>query len=505
MSRKIRISLAALCFSLVTLLFLDFTGSVHAWAGWTAKLQLLPALLALDFGIIALLAVLTFIMGRIYCSVICPLGVLQDIISWLHSRRRGRCHRFYYSPTHSLLRYAIFAICIAALVCGVSHVVTLLAPYSTYGRFVSCSFSPLYRWMNNLLAGVAERFGSYAIHTTEILTPDLSVIAVTSLTFIVILLMAWRTGRTWCNAICPVGTLLSFIARHSLFRPVIDRTACKDCGLCARSCKSSCIDIRSHTIDLTRCVACMDCIGVCRHHALHYSLRRSSGGSAEPADTSSRVSSGTLGPVDSSRRSFLVSSALIAAAVAEAQEKKVDGGLALILDKCNPERNTPILPPGARSRHSFAWHCTACQLCVSVCPNNVLRPSTEVTRLMQPEMSYTVGYCRPECTRCSDVCPTGALRLAGRAEKSSLQIGHAVPLYDNCVVVTDHVPCGNCARHCPAGAVTMVAMNTGETDSLKVPVVDIERCIGCGACENLCPARPLSAIYVEGHEVQRFI
>ena len=124
---------------------------------------------------------------------------------------------------------------------------------------------------------------------------------------------------------------------------------------------------------------------------------------------------------------------------------------------------------------------------------------------MQPEMSYERGYCRPECTRCSEVCPTGAIRPITVAEKSSIQIGHAVWVKANCIPLTDGVSCGNCARHCPVGAIQMVASDPAVADSPKIPVVNTERCIGCGTCENLCPARPFSAIYVEGHKQHRII
>ena len=184
---------------------------------------------------------------------------------------------------------------------------------------------------------------------------------------------------------------------------------------------------------------------------------------------------------------------------------KVDGGLAKIIDKKVPHRNTPILPPGALSKNSFAKQCTGCQLCVSVCPNQVLRPSTDLMRLMQPEMSYEKGYCRPECTKCSEVCPTGAINLISLADKASTQIGHAVFIMENCVAVKDGVECGNCARHCPAAAIKMIRRDKDDKNSPRIPSVNVERCIGCGACENLCPSRPFSAIYVEGHERHRMI
>ena len=183
----------------------------------------------------------------------------------------------------------------------------------------------------------------------------------------------------------------------------------------------------------------------------------------------------------------------------------MDGGLAAILDKKAPRRETKITPPGSWSAYNMAQRCTACQLCVSVCPNGVLRPSTDLMTLMQPEMSYERGYCRPECTKCSEVCPAGAIQRIDRAEKSSIQIGHAVWIRDNCVPLTDGVECGNCARHCPTGAIQMVSSVPGDALSVKIPVVDAERCIGCGACENLCPSRPFSAIYVEGHERHRTV
>ena len=189
----------------------------------------------------------------------------------------------------------------------------------------------------------------------------------------------------------------------------------------------------------------------------------------------------------------------------ESAGKKVDGGLAPLIDKKNPKRATSIVPAGARGLRHFAQHCTACQLCVSVCPNQILRPSGDLKRLMQPEMSYERGYCRPECAKCAEVCPTDAIHLTSLAEKSAIQIGHAVWIAQNCIVNTDKVSCGNCARHCPTGAIQMIPKDENDESSPKIPVVNTERCIGCGACENLCPARPFSAIYVEGHEMHRVI
>lgn len=500
MLRKIRLTFAILFFAFVTLLFLDFTGTVHAWLGWMAKVQFLPAVMALNVGIMLLLVALTLIAGRVYCSVICPLGVFQDIVSRISGMRRKKKYRFTYSPALSWLRYGVLAVFVVALLAGMGSVVSLLDPYGSYGRIASNLFVPFYGWGNNVLAYLAERADSYAFYETTVWLRSLPTFLVAVATFVILVVLAWRNGRTYCNTICPVGTVLGLLSRYSLFRVTIDPGKCEACSLCARRCKAACIDYRNHRIDYGRCVSCMDCIDACKRGAVKYRLRY--GHSQPVAKEASAVP-----PEDpSGRRSFLTATALLATSTLMAQEqKKVDGGLAVIEKKLVPTRQTPVLPPGSHSARHFARHCTACQLCVSVCPNEVLRPSTALGRFMQPEMSYERGYCRPECNRCAEVCPTGAIRLADLAEKSSTQIGHAVWVKQNCVPLTDGVECGNCARHCPTGAIQMVASDPDNPDSPKIPVVNEARCIGCGACENLCPSRPFSAIYVEGHEIQQFI
>ena len=497
MLRKIRIILASVFFIGVTLLFLDFTGAAHAWLGWMAKVQFLPAVLALNFGVVAILLVLTLLFGRVYCSVICPLGVMQDIISWIHGKTKKKNRfRFSYSPAINWLRYGVLALFIVALVAGLHSLVALVAPYSAYGRIASNLLAPVYQLGNNFFAWIAERAGSYAFYSTEVWIRSGATFAVAAATFAVVAVLAWKHGRTWCNTICPVGSVLGLFSRFSVFAPVIDTEKCRNCGLCGKQCKSSCINMKEHEIDYSRCVACMDCIETCKEGAIHYACRYGKKGSPSPAQ----------GNVDNSKRAFLVSSAIATTAVAaKAQEMKVDGGLAEIERAAKPERQTRLVPAGSLSLKNFADHCTACQLCVSVCPDQVLRPSTSLMTLMQPEMSYERGYCRPECTKCSDVCPAGAIRPISVEEKSSTQIGHAVVCLDNCVVNTDEVSCGNCARHCPAGAISMVRKNPDDPKSLRIPVVNEERCIGCGACENLCPARPFTAIHVEGHEVHKTI
>ena len=522
MLKKIRTTLALVVFVLITLLFLDVTGTLHAWLGWLAKIQFWPAFYALNIGVVAVLVVLTLVFGRIYCSVICPLGVMQDVVSWLHGRRKR--NRFTYSKEKKWLRYGMLGVFIISAVAGINAIVSLLAPYSSYGRIASSLFKPVYEAGNNVLASIAEHFNSYAFYSVDVWMKSLPTLIIASVTFVAIVILAWRGGRTYCNTICPVGTILSFFARFSWFKVRIDESKCVNCGLCTKNCKASAIDFKNHKIDYSRCVVCGDCLGKCHKGALSFTSGRAGKSTSGRADksTSQQVDKQTSGQAgnanlfvnsstrnssaDNGRRSFLLAAAIATTGAALAQEKKkVDGGLAVIEDKIAPERLTPLTPPGSMSAQHFAQHCTACQLCVSTCPNGVLRPSTDLSKFMQPTMSYECGYCRPECTKCGEVCPTGAIKPITRADKSATQIGHAVWIKKNCVPLTDGVECGNCARHCPAGAIQMVPSDPKNGQSPKIPVVNEARCIGCGACENLCPARPFSAIYVEGHEVHREI
>ena len=494
MLRKIRVILAALCFTLITLLLLDFTGTLQHWIGWLAKIQFLPALLALNALVVIALVVITLLFGRIYCSVICPLGVMQDVISWVHGRRKK--NRFSYSPAKTILRIVMLIIMIVAIVAGLGSLMALLAPYSSYGRIVNNLLQPLYLWCNNGLAAIAAHYESYTFYSRDVWLKSLPTFGIAVATFVIIAVLAWRHGRTYCNTICPVGTVLGYLAKFSWFKVRFDADKCKECGLCTRNCKASCIDYKTHTVDYTRCVACGNCLDKCKFDSLHYSPPRKAKTTEPKAEETA----------DEARRAVMVGGAIVAAEAAMAQAgKKLDGGLAAIKDKAIAKRATPITPPGSLSAANMARHCTACQLCVAQCPNDVLRPSGNLLTLMQPTMSYERGYCRPECHRCSEVCPTGAITPITLDEKVSTQIGHAVWVKENCVVLTDGVSCGNCARHCPSGAIMMVPSDPNDDLSPMVPAVDRARCIGCGACENLCPARPFTAIYVEGHEVHKTI
>ena len=604
MLRKIRLTLAIIFWLLVTWLLVDFTGTAHQYLGWMAKIQFMPALLALNVGALLFLVVLTLLFGRIYCSVICPLGVMQDAIAWFRRKR----NKYAFSLPHSKVRHGFLLATAVLLLAGMGWLAGLLLPYSTYGRIVGSLLAPLYRMGNNVLASMAEHYGSYAFYEVDVWMKSLSALLVSLAVWVLIAVLAWRYGRLWCNTVCPVGTLLGFLSRHAVYRPAINLRRCNSCGLCERNCKSGCINSRTHEIDLSRCVMCGNCMEACHKGALtltsataatptaavaaqpasgapdkavaakprpaakpakkektaekteaaeNTERRRRRKPAAKPAEAkpvdaiSGPAAEKPAKPADGapqtaqageqgedgekkerrrrSRRTAITTTAMLLAggtllrAQKKVEPKTTDGGFADITPKEKPARQRRILPPGALSARHLQAQCTACQLCVTSCPNDVLRPSTSLSSLLQPEVSYERGYCRPECNRCSQVCPTGAIQPITVEQRTAVQVGRAVWVKERCIPSAEGKPCGNCARHCPAGAIQMVPASDKyrrddrgrwydaegrEMDGRMVPmipVVDEEKCIGCGACENLCPVRPYSAIYVEGNDMQREI
>ncbi|MBQ7272435.1 MAG: 4Fe-4S binding protein [Bacteroidales bacterium] len=467
MLKKIRICAAALFWTGITLLFLDSTGVLRGCLGWMAKIQFLPAVLALNVAVIAALVVLTLLFGRVYCSVICPLGVFQDGISWIGTRKSKAPYK--YKKELKWLRYGIWVAYVACLVAGVQVVVALLAPYGAYGRILQSIKQP-------------------------VMGPTLIIAAIT---LIAVVALSLKGGRTYCNSICPVGTTLSFFSRFAMFRPVIDANQCVRCHSCEHKCKAQCIEITKEKvgIDYSRCVSCFNCIETCPKGGLKYRFAWKKEIPGQAGNDAGKAGN------DASRRAFMAGTAIAVGAAAlkgveaRAQEaaKKVDGGYADVLPKQPLDREIPITPPGSKSVKDFYRHCIACQLCVVECPNNVLRPSSNPEHLMQPEMGYENGFCRPECTRCSEVCPAGAIEKITKEEKTEYHIGTARANLELCISATGKSHCGKCATKCPVGAIHMV-----HTENGPAPAVNEEVCIGCGACEQYCPVRPISAITVNG-------
>lgn len=506
--KSLRVVLAVVSFLAIIAVFVDFTGMAAHRFAWLPKVQLVPALLALNFVAIAVLIGLTFIFGRIYCSVICPLGIYQDIVNRLRvattpkKKRRPGVFRFQKAATH--MRTGFLVLFAVLLILGLTGVIAtsiagILDPYSAFGRIAGQILVPIWHSGMSSLADTAAEHGHYPFEAyPTAIALNAGVLAVAVVTLIITTAMAWTGGRAYCNKVCPVGTLLGFISRHSLLRITINTELCNHCGSCGRHCKARCIDSRNQTIDFSRCVACFDCIGHCSQGALSYSLRR--------RKPSGEATIGKEQP-DTGRRAFMAGAAIAGGTIAlRAADKVTDGGLTPLKKKQPVEGAAPTVPAGSLSLAHITGNCTSCQLCISRCPDNVLRPSDSFGRFMQPVMTFTDGYCRPECTLCSDICPAGAIRPVTVEQKAVIKIGNAVVTPDICISAALGEHCGSCARHCPAGAIRMVKMENGH----RRPTVDENLCIGCGSCEYHCPVgatettgASTAAIHVEGIKVHR--
>lgn len=271
----------------------------------------------------------------------------------------------------------------------------------------------------------------------------------------VIVLAAIGDGRWWCNWICPFGTVYNLIAKVT---PCTNRVGA-GCANCRRCFKNGEADSRP--------------------------LQE------KEDQSSSRGGQETASPFEATRRETLKGVAVLAVA-----DKLTDGGFAEVSLPGVPERGTSVLPPGAGSREKFHLKCASCQLCIANCPGKCLVQSTDLRTFGQPVMDFRYGYCLGTCVKCGEICPELAIAKLQTVQRPNVHMGEAVWVKDRCVRTTEGDKCTACVRKCPVQAIHLVQ---------GFPVVDRQKCVGCGACEHVCPARPMPAIYVKGYEVQRMV
>ena len=489
MLRKLRTAAAIVLLVLITFYFVDFAGLLPEGFSVLARIQFVPAIFFHSAAILGALIALTLLLGRLYCSVICPMGIFQDVVTRIGGFFRKKKKRYKFSPAKNILRYGFLAVMAIALISGFNLAVSLLDPYAAYGRIAANLFSPVYLAGNNLLEAIFTSFGNYTFYRMDIYVRSVFSVSVAILTLFGIGYLAWKHGRAYCNTVCPVGTFLGLISRFSLFKIRIDTSKCNGCGLCATRCKSSCIDSKNHRIDHSRCVDCFDCLDACRQDALSFSAPQGKKATIETPQP------------DATRRKFIATSlaATLIVPILMAQGKR-ERRRTRLRDENAHTRQVPISPPGSLGHAHLERHCTACHLCVSKCPSHVLKPAfTEygLSGMMQPMMYFDKGFCNFDCTVCSDVCPNGAILPLTVEQKHLTQVGRVVFVEDFCIVHTDGTSCGACSEHCPTQAVSMIPYREG----LTIPHTDPDICVGCGGCEYVCPAVPHKAIYVEGEEI----
>lgn len=508
--RRLRIGLAVLMFGGLALALMDFRELAPVQLGhWLAAVQFVPSLVALAGGalasvfLFASLLLLTLLLGRVYCSVLCPLGVFQDIVSRLARLLPRKRKLMPFAKEQRLLRHAFVWGVVALVVAGWGAFgLSVVDPYSHFGRLASLLFRPALTWVNNHLVWLAEALGWHGLYRVDLPQPAAGAFVFPALVLTLVVLMSALRGRLYCNTLCPVGTVLGWAAKRAAFRIGIDKAACTKCANCIRACKAQCIDLKNGEVDFSRCVGCQDCVSVCDEHGIRY--RWSWGRRAErPAAPSSEA------PADAGRRSFLKGSGtglavgaglgfLAGASRARAQEGyPSDGDKTAAPVTASPAMSAGVTPPGSRGVPRFLDRCTACQLCVSACPKHVLQPALfeyGLKGFMKPRLDFTASFCDYDCRACAEACPDGAIELMPIEERQLEQIGLARFYEERCIVKQKGTDCAACSEHCPTKAVETVPYG----DNLRLPQVNESLCIGCGACEFACPVQPEKAILVTG-------
>ncbi|HPJ36417.1 MAG TPA: 4Fe-4S dicluster domain-containing protein [Spirochaetota bacterium] len=473
------------------IVFTDFYKVASSWfINLSHFLQFIPSFLSFTTVISAagtgfiFIILLTFLYGRTYCSFICPLGFFQDIFIRLGGilfRKKG----FSYSKPGYMLFYSILAVMAISFIISGTTLLLWLDPFSIFGRFLTHTASLPLMKLNNELAGLLIKKDIFFIHSFE--KNISSIAAAFSLSiFGLIMILSMFRGRYYCNRFCPVGGFLSLISRISLFRLSIDENSCIHCGKCEKICKSECIDHKTNYIDSGRCIACFNCLNQCPNGSISFT-----GFSPAP------VKKKTPGSGEITRMSFLAGIILFPSLLQSKENNKTVLYYQEPLKQKQYKRKSFSSPPGSVSIDLLNSRCTACSLCISVCPTKVLQPSVMqygLIGIMQPFMDFNSGFCNYDCTLCGEICPTGAIRLKDLDEKKQIRTGKSVFVIENCITYTSGTDCGACSEHCPTKAVHMVPFKNG----LVIPEINSEICTGCGACEYACPVRPLRAIYVEG-------
>ncbi len=505
--KQSRVALALIFLLLTLALFIDIYEVIaEETFSKILYLQFVPSLLsfiksaslvtASGFIIIILL---TLLMGRFYCSTICPLGVIQDAFSYIAKKRTKKRVFFKYKKPQPIWRYSFLIIMIVAIAGGFGFIVAWLDPYSIAGRFFSYLVEPVAMAINNAMAGLLQNRGNYAMHHVKFYHAAWLPLSLTLAMLLFIGIASYKRGRFFCNVICPVGTFLGLTSKAAILKVKFNPGKCTKCGYCASVCKSECISIKNQSIDTSRCVTCFNCLTVCEDAALDFGPIKSKAVKKSIKPEGLVVSAHKT---DKERRKLLVTGmALMAGSSIYALKKNKLAPSQAGLTR--NERDYYPVPPGAISVSRFNTSCTACSLCVSACPTHVLQPSiTEygLSGFLQPFMDYETNYCNFDCHKCAEVCPTGAILPLAIDEKQQTQLGVAVFLHNNCIVVTEGTDCGACSEHCPTKAVHMIPYKNG----LMIPEVDQSICIGCGACEYPCPVpSPYRAIYVNGNSTHK--
>jgi len=242
-------------------------GSIWVVAGFAAPsqyafaraVQVSPSLAAAGLGATVAAAVVwllaTFLLGRVYCSSVCPLGTLQDAAIRVRRFLPGGSRRRFAYKRPNRRRFIMLGIYAIALVSASGIVPLLLEPWPSFVNLISQASG---HGMHYSLVplGVGGLWGGLC--------------AVAS----VLLVLVLMPGRDFCNDVCPVGTVLRLASNRTLMHIELYPDRCTSCLKCQDACKASCIDIKTRTIDNARCVRCFNCLAVCEDDAIRFTTDR---------------------------------------------------------------------------------------------------------------------------------------------------------------------------------------------------------------------------------------
>ncbi len=444
-------------------------------------------------GLILLFAAL--FLGRVFCGYLCPFGITLDLVGWLTRRVRAvfktRREPPPSSPRLRRMKYFLLAAALGGAAIG-GNLFFWLAPIPLITRLYALLFHPL---------GVAAAdrlltFGRPFFEDrgwTDLAYAALPARALDSFWFLLIFfgLVFWlesRRPRFWCRFLCPAGALLALLSWRPRWRRRVG-DQCIGCRICVRQCPTGAISDDGRRTRFAECVTCRTCVDVCPVRAVNFQFSK-----AAPTPTPVELEGEPRGSfLRLSRRAFLGSAlsgavlVLLQATVPGAAVRRRPGG------RAHPVQL--VRPPGTRPEADFLARCLRCGECIKVCPTNALAPagwSTGPAPLFSPRLAARRGPCEPECNACGRVCPTGAILNLPLDEKRWAKMGTAKIHKRMCLAWAEDRRCVVCQEVCPYGALDLV-QQPGNT--APVPVVDENRCYGCGYCEHDCPVAP-SAIVV---------
>ena len=432
-------------------------------------------------GLMLITIALTLVFGRAWCGWICPLGTTLDLFA---PRRWKNKQPPIADRARSIKHFLLFIILIAAALGSLW--LMILDPITILIRTLAESIWPALDQAVMALetAAFREAFLRPAVTAVDsvlrpaLLPPQPAFTVGGALIagfFIALVGLNYFAPRFWCRYLCPLGSMLGLIGKFSLIRRTVAPAQCNDCGACARVCPTGTIRADQGSVsDPAECTMCLECVAICPRNGQSFPVR---------------IPSPAWNEYDPGRRQFL---AAFGAAVA---------GTALLRTEQALRRDPPdlIRPPGAQSGDLLA-RCVRCGECVRACPTGALHPAVAqagIEGFWTPVLIPRAGFCQYSCNLCGRVCPTEAIPPLTLDEKQRRVIGRAYLVHDRCIAWGDHRDCIVCEEMCPLPekAITLEPVTSGGTTVL-CPVVDRDRCIGCGTCEFKCPVNGQAAIRV---------